>query len=314
VKSVLTAISLEIITGACLWGVAPPKPSPEVKAILGRTGTFDSPNFRAFQALSADERKILLEHFREQYRVATSSEPLSNFDVVREDPALREQIRNRSETALAMLADPELIPGWLQDVKAPAGSYEFERAMRNLSLAARPESIVEIGPLILTDETPSVTYLTDTRSLRSKNLVAAYTILKVIERSPAFSPGTRKWAEDQTKGDLLEVCKILPEWWRDNERQITGKDFQAVMPGKDLYNPMREEFLKKYEESKAMEKETNRQEATVNGDDRTAAKTEPQRGRFGAMAAERYLPYGIIAAIVAFVAGGLWLCSRAMRR
>jgi hypothetical protein len=139
-----SACGLFFLFSAIGFGAAPAKPSSEVQAILDRTGNFETPNFGAVQALTEEERQLLLTHFREQYRMAKSPTPLSNVEGLDENPAYRMQVRKRSEIAPAMLVDPELMDRWLRDAKeASAESYELGPAMRSLALAAKPELTIQ---------------------------------------------------------------------------------------------------------------------------------------------------------------------------
>jgi len=290
------------------FGAAVPEPSPDVRAILDRTGDFKKPNFPAVQALTEEERQLLLTYFREQNRVAHSREPLSDSPL---DELIRRDVRQRAETALAMLADPEMMDRWLRNAKeAPAGSAELKPAMSSLALAAKPELVVEIAPFIMTGEPVTVTYVDDTRSDPSKNLIAGYVMLKIIERSPAFDAQTRKWAQDQTQADLRDVLKILPQWWKENEAHFVAKDYKAVKPGEDIYNPAMEKSRQQSAEMRAREAEVNAKKAAVAAAQTTlAAKTNPPKTERAEEKGTTVLTYVIIGSVVLALAGGLWLYS-----
>jgi hypothetical protein len=300
------------------FGARAAKPSSEVQAILDRTGNFETPNFRAVQALTEEERQLLLTHFREQYRMAKSSTPLSDIEHLREYGVLGETLRKRSETALAMLADPQLMDRWLHDAKeALPGSYELDMAMNSLALAAKPEVVIQLAPLILTGEPVTVVYISDTERAVSKNFTAGYAILSIIERSPAFDGQTRKWAQDQRQADGRKLMMMLPQWWKENEAHFVAKDYKAVKPGEDIYNPAVERARQWHAEYKAKEAASKAEETaaaaartTVVASTNPAKPSNPERvGEKGVAV----LPYVITGVFVLVLAGGLWLYSRTTR-
>jgi hypothetical protein len=304
--------ALLFLTSAIGYGATAAEPSPEVQAILDRTGNFGTPNFRAVQALTEEERQLLLTYFREQYRIARSPEPLSNIERLAENPVFRMDLRKRSETALAMLADPELMGSWMRDAKeAPADSYDLEPAMRNLALAAKPDLVIEIAPFIMTGEPVTTTYVSDTRTLVSKNAIAGYTMLKIIERSPAFDAQTRKWAQDQRQANATPLLNMLPQWWKENEAHFVAKNYKAVKPGEDIYNPAMEKSRQEYAEMRAREAEMNATEkAAATARAAIVASTKPADRK---TVVATVLPYTIIGVMILLLAGGLWLYGRSAR-
>ena len=312
-KQQFVALLFSVALSEFGFGATPPEPSPEVKAILDRTGNFDTPNFRAVQALNEDERQLLLTFFREQYRVAHSAEPLSNIKAIPEHPTLRSDLKMRSETALAMLADPELMPGWIRDAKqAPAGSEELGSAVRGIVLAAKPELVVELAPFIMTGEPVTSTYVDDTRSYTTKNVTAGHGMLAIIKNSPAFDGQIRKWAQDQLKAPAELLLKMLPQWWKDNEAHFIAKDYKSVKPGEDIYNPVMENARRAHAEWNARKAEVNGRKAGTPQATLAAGAVPPSQTGTPEKDGTT-LTYALIGGSFILLAVGLWLYSRSKR-
>jgi hypothetical protein len=303
------AIGLLALTSVS-FGQTKVEPSPEVAAILERTGDFARPRYDAVFLLQADEKELLLNHFREQKRVL-DSEPAP----AARDPVKRQRLLQQAETAQAMLGDPQLIEEWLRSAReAPLNSDEYRNAIKGIRTAAQPETVIRLAPLMQVEEPLKIEQLGDAGAIVPRSFSIANVMFQIVETSPAFDGNTRKWAQDNRKLPAEPGQTLIRHWWKTNEPYFISGDFKSVKPGEDLSSKRLQEFQERHSRNKAAIKEKKRTNSDASASNLTTdAAMVSTNARPEATMSGSYLGYLIAAALFALLAAGLRFYSRSTR-
>ena len=133
---------------------------------------------------------------------------------------------------LILLGDEETI-------RAAIDNEDAARAWAtDLITSASPVGVEVLMPYILKEESLVDKMVGDVRDVSISHHLAAHVLPAILERSSAFDPAVRKWAERILKSQFpdsqarLEWSRsVIRDWWHTNERLFLEKKYRDTKPG-----------------------------------------------------------------------------------